>query len=214
MPWLPMNAPLTPDDLERAFALADFDPLPAQRAMEPAFRGNPPFEADTREPRSASALAYAFLRDGRLVVPLTLRREDLKEHKGQVSLPGGRPEPGETSFETAVREAFEEIGLARGMPTEIGRLHPVYIPVTHTRMTVHVAIGPDPGALRAEPREVQEVRLMAVDDLLAPERRTVEPWTILDREVDVPSFTLAGWTVWGATAIALGELAARLERVY
>jgi 8-oxo-dGTP pyrophosphatase MutT (NUDIX family) len=207
-----LSRPLGVRHLEAAFALAAFDARAAQRSMEPAFRGDPPFDATTRSPRGASALAYVFEQDGRLRFPLTLRRDDLREHRGQVSLPGGRPEAGETSFVTARREAHEEIGLDPRLPVEVGRLADVYIPVTHTRLRVHVAVGSPPPSLVAAPGEVAELRLADLDDLLAPALRARETWTIRGREVDVPFFTLAGWTVWGATAIALAELAARIER--
>ena len=151
------------------------------------------------------------VKDGSML-PLTLRREDLREHKGQVSLPGGRPEPDEIELRhrDAGRRSRRSAWTAQ-CRREVGQLHPVYIPVTHTYMHVHVAIGPDPGDLSADPGEVQEVRLSELDHLLEPERRRVERWTIRGRAVDVPLFPLAGWNIWGATAIALGELAARLE---
>ena len=202
--------PIGPHELEAAFAVAPFDARSAQRTMEPAFRGEPPFDADSRTPRAASALAYVFEDDGRLRFPLTLRRDDLREHKGQVSLPGGRPEPGESSFETARREAHEEIGLDPALALEIGTLADVYIPVTHTHLRVHVAVGPAPDGLLADPREVAELRLADLDDLLDPAVRTTETREIRGRPVDVPYFRLAGWTVWGATAIALAELSGRL----
>lgn len=207
----PLSPSLRVHELQTAFALAAFDARRAQLSMEPAFRGNPPFDAVDSAPRDASALAYVFEEDGRLRFPLTLRRDDLREHRGQVSLPGGRPEPGESSFETALREAHEEIGLDPRLPVEVGRLADVYIPVTHTHLRVHVAVGEPPVGLTADPREVAELRLADLDDLLDAERRASETWSIRGRAVDVPFYTLAGWTVWGATAIALAELAARLE---
>lgn len=208
-----MSPSLHVHELASAFTVAPFDARRAQRGMEPAFRGDPPFDAVEHAPRNASALAYVFEAGGRLRFPLTLRRNDLPEHRGQVSLPGGRPAPGESSLETALREAHEEIGLDPRLPVEVGRLADVYIPVTHTHLRVHVAVGDPPAELAADPREVAELRLAALDDLLDPALRASEIRTIRGREVEVPYFTLAGWTVWGATAIALAELAARLAKV-
>ena len=74
--------PLSVRDVERAFALDGFDPVPAQRSMEPAFRGAPPFDADERAPRSASALAYVFVREDRLLLPLhEVRKLDDEERE-------------------------------------------------------------------------------------------------------------------------------------
>ncbi len=210
----PMPSAPSPIDLQMlraALALAAFDAPSAQRLMSPEPRRSTPDAMAPRPPRTAAALLYAFRRQGRLHFPLTLRRDDLPEHRGQVSLPGGRPEVGETSWETAVREAFEEIGLAPELPVSVGALHPVYIPVTHTTLTVHVATGPEPETLEAEPREVAALGHATLDELLDPALRTRERWIYSGRELDVPSFALAGWTVWGATAIALSELAERLR---
>ncbi|MDJ0976164.1 MAG: CoA pyrophosphatase [Planctomycetota bacterium] len=209
----PVRPPIDLDLLRAALALEPFDAPAAQRRMYPRPGGRRPDPEEQRAPRPASALLYVFAREGRLHFPLTLRREDLPEHRGQVSLPGGRPEDGESSWETAVREAHEEIGLARELPTSLGTLHPVYIPVTHTDLLVHVATGPEPESLRAEEREVAALEHATLDQLVDPDVRRMERWTRRGREMDVPFFALAGWTVWGATAIALAELAERLDAV-
>ena len=82
---------LTLERLEAALALTDFDGRAAQRLLEPRSRGPRPTGAEEQPPREASALAFVFERDGALRLPLTLRTAELREHRGQVSLPGGRP---------------------------------------------------------------------------------------------------------------------------
>lgn len=205
-----MPRPPTPEDLEAALGLAPFDGRAAQRPLEPRFRGVPPPDAPASAPREGAALLYAFPRAGRLVFPLTLRRDDLAEHRGQVSLPGGRPDPGEPLWETALREAREEVGLDVPGVRRLGTLAPVYIPVTHTRLVVHVALGPEPARLTPSPHEVARLVLAAVGDLVDPRRRVTARRTVRGAEVEVPAFDLEGLEVWGATAMALSELAERL----
>jgi len=205
--------PIADHHLQAAFALADFDGRAAQRHLEPTFRGAPPAAFAELDARDAAALLYAFPTDEGLHFPLTLRREDLREHRGQVSLPGGRPHADESLWETAVRESHEEIGLDPTLPKSIGRLAPVYIPVTHTRLHVHVAVGPAPGDLVAQPEEVADIAVVALGALLDESKRRSEVRTILEREVNVAFIELADWKVWGATAMALSELAERLRRV-
>jgi len=197
--------------LRRALAL-DVDARGAQRSMEPASRGDPPRGHEQREPRDAAALAYVFPRAGTVFLPLTLRRADLPEHRAQVSLPGGRPRPRESPWETALREAAEEIGLDPTLPRRVGALSPVYIPVTHTRLEVEVAWGPDPGVLDPDPREVERVVLVALSDLLDPQRRRVREHEIAGRRLPVPFYDVEGLFLWGATAMALAELVERLRR--
>ncbi len=180
--------------------------------MEPRRRGTPRPEISGGPPRPASALAYVFAREGRLLLPVTVRQPDLPEHKGQVSLPGGRPHPEESSWDTALREAEEEIGLDVPAVEPLGPLAPVWIPVTNTELTIHVAIGPDPGTLVPCPREVERIELVSLDDLVDPARRAARPLTIEGRTIDVPYFDVNGLFLWGATAMGLSDLAWRLEQ--
>ena len=198
-------------DLRAALRLKGLDGREAQRAFEPARRGDPPPVRSAGPLRDAAALAYVYEREGRLRLPLTLRRDDLPEHKGQVSLPGGRPIRGESLFETALREAQEEIGLdVRGLQP-LGRLAPVTIPVTHSRLHVFVVEGEDPAPLQADPREVAAIIEVGLDDLLAPATRRWRRVPIGGQEIEVPFFDVEGLFLWGATAMALSELVARLR---
>lgn len=198
--------------LRAALAFEGFDGRAAQRPMEPALRGTPPLRFNTAGPlRAAAALAYIYEADGDLHLPLTLRHRDLREHRGQVSLPGGRPDPGESLLETALREAREEIALdTRGLEP-LGVLHPVDIPITHTRLHIHVAYGPPPGQLRPNPGEVERIEVVALSDLLDPTRRKRRQLELQGRAIDVPYFDVAGLFLWGATAMGLSELAERLR---
>ena len=67
-------------------------------------------------------------------IPLTLRPTSLPDHGGQICLPGGAIESGETAREAAIREFHEELG-ADGLPIEIlGRLSPIYVPASNFRL--------------------------------------------------------------------------------
>jgi 8-oxo-dGTP pyrophosphatase MutT (NUDIX family) len=204
---------ITIDALRAAMALAPFDGRSAQMAMEPAWRGAPPPRSAEGPPRTAAALAYVYEENGALQLPLTLRRHDLREHRGQVSLPGGRPEAGERSEATAWREAREEIGLAPSDGVVLGTLAPVYIPVTHTTLSVHVATGEAPTALVAQPSEVARIVVVPLGHLADPARHKRRVVETHGREVDVPWFDVGGLFLWGATAMALHELVARLAAV-
>lgn len=163
--------------------------------------------------RVAHALAYVHTGERGWQFPLTLRPDSLREHAGQVSFPGGRPERGESGFETARREAHEEIGLPPTHVRPIGRLAPIYIPPTHTRLVVHVATGSASGPWTPSPDEVAAVADVPLSWLLDPARRAERQEERAGRTRMIPWFRLPPFEVWGATAIALADLAGRLETV-
>src|SRR5690606_19406589 len=81
---------------------------------------------------AATLLAIYPDDDGRLLIPVTVRREELRAHAGEVSLPGGRVDEADASHEAAaLREAWEEIGLQPGSVRILGTLDEVWIPVTN-----------------------------------------------------------------------------------
>jgi 8-oxo-dGTP pyrophosphatase MutT (NUDIX family) len=117
--------------------------------------------ASVRADNTGSAVAAAVLvplvnhADG-LTVLFTLRTQHLAYHPGQVSFPGGRAEVGETSIETALREAREEIGLQPEHTTILGTL-PDYLTLTGYRITPVVALIDPAFEPTLDPFEVAEV---------------------------------------------------------
>jgi 8-oxo-dGTP pyrophosphatase MutT (NUDIX family) len=153
----------------------------------------------------AAALLLVFARGHVPHVVLTLRASHLAYHADQVSLPGGRMEPDETPEAAALREAHEEIGVSPSTVHIVGRLTPVFIPVSGFTLHVVVGITNEPPAFRLDPGEVAQVLEVPLDDLMNPERLKRGLWIREGRELDVPYFEVGELKVWGATAMALGE---------
>lgn len=143
--------------------------------------------------------------DGARVV-LTRRAATLARHSGQVAFPGGRPEAGETLVEAALREAWEEVGLAAGDVGIVGSLTPV--PTVVSGMIVHpfVAVVPPDPLLVPHPGEVDRVFDVGLAELLADGVYREELWPGPAGERSVIFFEVAGETVWGVTAAILREL--------
>ena len=174
---------------------------------------------------------------GRLKLILTKRHAKLASHAGQISFPGGQQDNGESLWQTAVRETFEEIGVG-GQELEfnghdgddkarrfesgdspsnerielLGQLNPVYIPPSDFTVSPFVAwLNGTPKFVRSE-EEVDEIIEVPLDHLLKPEvLKYGEIKSASGMKINVPYFEVETHQVWGATAIILGELIERIR---
>jgi 8-oxo-dGTP pyrophosphatase MutT (NUDIX family) len=175
-----------------------------QELMAPRPRRQWPKGFDAARIRSAAGLLVFFpVRDAAHLV-LTVRANTVR-HAGQVSLPGGVIEPGESTEDAALREAHEEIGLPPAGLTVRGALTPLDIPVSGFRLHPVVATLDHRPTLRAAHAEVERILEVPLADLMRP-ATVVE--TAREREgvpFVVPGFHVAGVEIWGATAMILSE---------
>ncbi len=186
-------------------------PLPgaaAHQRLAPARPREWPPGFDPAHVRHAAALLLVFPVGGRPHIPLTLRAHALDRHGGQVSLPGGVIDPGETFEAAALREAHEEIGLSLDEVRVCGALTPLDIPVSGFRLHPIVAASFERPALIPSDGEVAAILEVAVDDLLDPERLVLTSRVPGGRGFPVPAFRVGGTKVWGATAMVLAEFVA------
>jgi 8-oxo-dGTP pyrophosphatase MutT (NUDIX family) len=200
------------DDVVAAVAegLARLPGVDAQLRMAPVPRGGwkPGFAPEQAKP--AAALLLMFPVDGQPVILLTKRASALPNHAGQVSLPGGAVDPGETIEDAALREAEEEVGLAPTDVKVLGRLTPLHIPVSGFVLHPVVGLALDRPAMRAEPGEVERIIEAGVAELIDPARHHRVSRRIGAYEFEMPYFDLDGEQVWGATAMVLAEFTAVL----
>jgi 8-oxo-dGTP pyrophosphatase MutT (NUDIX family) len=150
--------------------------------------------------------------DGALTLLLTRRAAHLKFHSGQVSFPGGRADEVDRSpEETALREAWEEVGLPRERVEVIGRL-PEYLTGTGYRITPVVGLLAPPLALRPDPAEVDEIFELPLEVVLDPanHRRDAREWQGRTRQFFVIPHDRH--YIWGATAGMLVNLYRHLSQ--
>jgi 8-oxo-dGTP pyrophosphatase MutT (NUDIX family) len=155
--------------------------------------------------RNAAGLLLTFPIDDRAHVVLTVRSDMLERHSGQVSLPGGVLEPGETFEQAALREAHEEVALALDGVRVLGSLSHLDIPVSGFRLHPIVAAREDAPSLAAADGEVAEILTVRVDELLDPRHAVMTERVRDGQSIDVPAFRVAGHEIWGATAMVLAE---------
>ena len=182
-------------------------PLPGQKAQLRMAPSERPSSNSNRQTRNAGVLLLLYQRGEHLYTVLTRRAVYEGAHSGQISLPGGKFEMGDRDlFHTALRETHEEIGVIPHDIRIIGKLTPLYIPVSN-----HM-VQPVIGRLTTDPRfipddkEVKEIYEIPVADLLKPDCLiTNEGIMENNRVIHAPFYRYNGIQIWGATAMILSE---------
>ena len=205
---------LSVDDVRRALE----HPLPGAEAharMAPQPRPGWSYGAMPGDCRESGVLLMLFPRNGQLRFVLTRRTEQVRAHKGQVSLPGGGRHGGEALLETALRETGEELGVVPAAVELLGDLSPLYVPVSNHCIYPFVGYHATVPAMHAEPEEVAGVLDVPLAALLDVQYRRIEYWDEpgFGGRRRIPCFIFRGWLVWGATAMILSEMATLLEAV-
>ena len=169
---------------------------------------SPPTFPDAR----ASAVLVALV-DGPhgAEVLLTKRSLEMRNHAGEISFPGGRLDPGETTVQAALREADEEVGLAPDAVQVVGQLSELSTVVSRSFIVPIVATLAERPVLVPHDREVARILWVPLAELAHSQTYREERWGTppLDRRMDF--FELDDETIWGATARVLREL---LDVVY
>jgi 8-oxo-dGTP pyrophosphatase MutT (NUDIX family) len=147
-----------------------------------------------------SAVLVALLEGGDgCEVVLTRRAAHLRHHRGEVSFPGGRLDPGEHPVDAALREAEEEIGLDRGRLEVVGGLEPVSTWVSSSYIVPVVARCHGRPQWVPNPGEVDRVFTVPLAELTRPDTYRNEVWSRPPDEWELHFFELDDETIWGAT---------------
>jgi 8-oxo-dGTP pyrophosphatase MutT (NUDIX family) len=194
----------------RHYEVADPPTSPAELAVMVADGGGAPLT------RRSAVLAALFEEAGEARVILTRRSFALRNHRGEVALPGGRCDEGESAPRAALREAHEEIGLAPSQVRVIGWLSPIVTLASGSAIQPVVAVLAGRPSLRANPAEVERIFDVALADLAADgnfleqrwRRETPRAGAAADGTFPIYFFRVPGEVIWGATGRVLTELLA------
>ena len=158
-------------------------------------------------PSNAKLAAVAiilFQEDKKLKFFLTRRTSNVDHHKGEISLPGGAQDKGESFKETSLRESEEEIGI--NIPLElIGKLTPLYAPVSGFLIHPYVWYSKDKPSTTINENEVESIHDIDLDELQDDTTLSTKSIKVKGLSVDVPSFHFDSCISWGATAMILSE---------
>ena len=195
-----------PDQLRRKLESRQPD-YRAHRAFAPQYafgrhRGPAPRSAH----QASVMIALIPGRAGEWSIPLTLRPSQMSDHGGQISLPGGRAEPDETTWRTACREFGEELGCTTEYLQPIGVLTPLYVFASHHFVTPNLSISSHRPPMKPNPKEVAQVIHLSVSELISDTIASIGTMRRGTADFEAAGFRIGEHFVWGATAMILGEL--------
>ncbi len=156
-------------------------------------------------------LLYPFNND--IYTILTVRSADLRTHAGQISLPGGRIEAGETPADAALRETFEELAVPPAALQVVGQLTEVYIPPSNYCLAPVVAVSATRPDFVPHPGEVAALIELPARHFVGIANRFAGQRVIEGEPRTIPYFQFNEHQIWGATAIVMSEFAAVWEQV-
>lgn len=184
--------------------------LPGQEAHD-IFRATPvgdvrPLFEHKNPPRPGGVLILLYEDEGVIKFPLIKRQEYSGAHSGQVSLPGGKAEPGEDAIQTALRECEEEIGVKQDQVAVLGKLSDFFvIPSNYIVTPIVAAISLKP-FFKPDPYEVSRIFEACLTDLSREDAvKQTEILAAGKYRMVAPHFEIDNEVVWGATAMMLNE---------
>jgi len=154
----------------------------------------------------AAVLVPLFEKEGECYLLFTKRSNQVKYHKGQISFPGGMFDEEDVTLDrTALREAFEEVGLKASDIQLIGALDDI-VTTTEFIVTPYVALFPYPYPFQVSEVEIAELIEVPLSFLLDKEYFDEKIIDQGDRKRSVYTYQYGRHTIWGATASILKQL--------
>ena len=191
-------------------------PLPGKKAQDimMVYPGYPSAVLKTYAQRvPAGVLILLFPRNDGWHFFLTKRTDRVDHHKGQISLPGGVVQDGESLMEAALRETHEEIGVTSTLVTVIGSLTSFNIPVSGFEIFPFIGWAVTKPMTVIHDAEVDRVFSVSLDSFLDDRNQKQKKETLLGEMRTIPYFDLGSEQVWGATSIILSEFKTVLQDI-
>lgn len=189
----------------------------AQLLMAPKFRKEELLDRDPNLVSKKSAVLILFNPFAtELSIIITKRSSQLKVHRGQVSLPGGKMDAEDKNANaTALRETWEEVGIPSNYIEVMGHLSNLYIPPTNFDVVPVVGVLTKKPQYNISPNEVEEVVEIPVSHLLDSSniKEKVFFTSSSGQDRKAPYYDVMGLEIWGATAMILSELIELIRQV-
>lgn len=195
-------------------------PLPGfrvQEKLEPATRKLlARFPSPGKPPRESAVLILLYYENKDFHTVFIRRNQYEGVHSGQIAFPGGKMETEDPSHtHTALREAWEEIGLPMNTVKVLGLLSPLFIPPSNFNVQPVVGYTNEAIDFKADITEVAEIFSVSFQSLLDPTNQKKETIIVKDGlQIEVPCYVYDSKIVWGATSMILSEFIDLASPIY
>ncbi|VXB04939.1 NUDIX hydrolase [Maribacter litoralis] len=169
-----------------------------------------------KNPRKAGVMALFYPTQGMGTNLLLILRKTYKGvHSNQVAFPGGKAELTDDGLlTTALRETYEEVGVAPKDITVVKEISEIFIPPSNFIVQPFIGLYRNPKPFVKQDSEVELILEVPVsdflDDALVVSKKMTTSYAV---DIEVPAFELNGYIVWGATAMMLNEIKELLKQV-
>jgi len=184
-------------------------PLPGIEVQLEMASGNRLFYKEFKNPKTpktGAVLIPLYFENNKPHIILIKRTTDNGPHSGQMAFPGGMFENSDiTLYKTAVREAFEEIGIFEKNIELVGKLTPLHIPVSNIIVHPFVAFLNEKPKLTISKNEVDDVLITPIDIFFNLKNHSSFNFEYKEKTYISPCFIIKGFKIWGATAMIWNE---------
>ncbi|MBU2902835.1 MULTISPECIES: NUDIX hydrolase [Maribacter] len=169
-----------------------------------------------KNPRRAGVMALFYPTNNMGTNLLLILRKTYKGvHSNQVAFPGGKEEKSDDGLlTTALRETYEEVGVAPKDITVIKEISEIFIPPSNFMVQPYIGLYRNPKPFVKQDAEVELILEVPVsdflDDTLVVSKKMTTSYAV---DIEVPAFKLNGYIVWGATAMMMNEIKELLKQV-
>lgn len=167
--------------------------------------------ARAKNPKNSAVLICLYPKENETHVVLMERNSYKGVHSKQISFPGGRTEKEDLHhFDTAKREAHEELGIDREATSFLGELSELYIPPSNFLVYPFVVFSNQTLEFEPDEREVKQVLEVPLSILFNDKiiKRGMVKAGLNQLKIEVPYYDFQGHVIWGATAMMIAELKA------
>lgn len=198
-------------------------PLPGEAAQMKLAPGNREGERerstfteameDKRECRTAAVLLLLYP-DGDHIHTVFIKRNEYDgPHSGQISFPGGMYEEEDLDLQqTALRETEEEIGIGHKKIEVLGKLTPLYIPISNFCVSPYVGWISECPKFNPDSNEVQYLLTPTLNELMDNANHRGEVLHHNGLDIKAPCILIDEDILWGATAMILSEFMELIDR--